>query len=184
MLADLGAHVIDADQLARDVVEPGTPGFAAVAGRWPQVVANGAIDRPALAAIVFANPSERDALNAIVHPRVRERAAAIEQGLKDGIVVHVVPLLFEGDYWKECDATILVVAPLDARIERVRARDGSSREEILRRVAAQIDPQIARGRATYVIENDSDLATLRERTGAAWASLLARDSRRPERSGR
>src|SRR5579872_5207531 len=172
IFAQLGATIIDADQLARAVVEPGTPGFTAIAERWPQVIRNGAIDRAALAAVVFADAGEREALNAIVHPRVRALAAEIETEAKDGIAVHVVPLLFEGDYWKECDATIAVVAPLEARIARVAARDQLAREEIERRIAAQIDPSEARSRATYAIENDADLATLASRTAAVWASLV------------
>ncbi|MGH7328676.1 MAG: dephospho-CoA kinase [Polyangiaceae bacterium] len=184
ILQTLGARDIDADQLAREVVEPGTSGFDAVAARWPEVISGGRIDRAALAAIVFANSEERDALNAIVHPRVRARAAEIEQSFGDGVAVHVVPLLFEGDYWKECDATILVVAPLETRIERVRARDGTARDEILQRIAAQIDPQTARSRATYVIENDSGLRELAKRTEAVWESLVERDCRRPAQSDR
>jgi dephospho-CoA kinase len=183
-LRELGARVIDADQLAREVVAPGTPGFDAVAARWPEVISNGTIDRAALAAIVFANPAERDALNAIVHPRVRARAAQIERSLGDGVAVHVVPLLFEGDYWKECDATILVVAPLDTRIQRVSARDGMARDQIMQRIGAQIDPETARSRATYVIENDSDLTELAKRTEAVWQSLLEQGSRGPAQSDR
>ena len=184
ILQRLGARVIDADKLAREVVEPGNPGFDAVAARWPQVISGGTIDRAALAAIVFANPAEREALNAIVHPLVRARAAEIERRIGDGVAVHVVPLLFEGDYWKQCNATILVAAPLEARIGRVQARDATSREQILQRISAQIDPQIARSRATYVIENDSSLPELEKRTRAVWESLLARDSRRPGQTDR
>lgn len=184
ILQRLGARVIDADKLAREVVEPGNPGFDAVAARWPQVISGVTIDRAALAAIVFANPAEREALNAIVHPLVRARAAEIERGIGDGVAVHVVPLLFEGDYWKQCNATILVAAPLEARLGRVQARDATSREQILQRISAQIDPQIARSRATYVIENDSSLPELEKRTRAVWESLLARDSRRPGQTDR
>ena len=184
ILQRLGARVIDADKLAREVVEPGNPGFDAVAARWPQVISGGTIDRAALAAIVFANPAEREALNAIVHPLVRARAAEIERRIGDGVAVHVVPLLFEGDYWKQCNATILVAAPLEARIGRVQARDATSREQIFQRISAQIDPQIARSRATYVIENDSSLPELEKRTRAVWESLLARDSRRPGQTDR
>ncbi|MGH7661346.1 MAG: dephospho-CoA kinase [Vulcanimicrobiaceae bacterium] len=184
ILANLGAKIIDADRLARDVVAPGTSGFAEIAARWPQVVHDGVLDRGALAAIVFADPSERAALNAIIHPRVRARAAELERELGDGVVVHVVPLLFEGDYWKECDATIAVIAPHDARIERVLARDGAQRADIERRIAAQIDPEEAARRATYVIRNDAGLAELEPATAAVWESLRTRDCRRPERSDR
>jgi dephospho-CoA kinase len=184
ILKDLGAHVLDADVLAREVVEPGTGGFRDIAARWPQVIRQGSIDRAALGAIVFADPAERAALNAIVHPRVRERSRELEAALGDATIVHVIPLLFEGEFWKACDATILVVAPTAARIARVEARDGLAREEIERRMAAQIDPQAARKLATYAIENDADLPTLESRTRAVWACLGDRGSRRTAQNDR
>lgn len=183
ILGHLGAHIIDADRLAREVVEPGTSGFTEIAARWPQVIRSGMLDRAALAAIVFSNPQERAALNAIVHPRVRARATEIERMVEGGIAVHVVPLLFEGDYWKDCNATILVVAPRETRIQRVQSRDGISREEIERRMAAQIDPEEAARRADYVIKNDESLSGLEKATAEVWAALQARDCRTPEHSG-
>src|SRR5580704_434423 len=96
MLADLGALVIDADELAREAVAAGSPGFERVVARWPGVRApDGTLDRAALAAIVFADPGERVALNAILHPVVRALAATREAAAgEDQIVVHEVPLLF------------------------------------------------------------------------------------------
>lgn len=184
IMAGLGALIIDADLLAREVVAPGTEGFAQIAARWPQVVRAGTLDRPTLAAIVFADPNEREALNAIVHPRVRARAAELEESPADGIAVHVIPLLFETDAWKRFDTSVLVVAPRETRIARVAARDGLSPAEIEQRMAAQIDPEEARTRATYTIENDAGRSTLESRTRAVWASLVDRDSRPPVRSAR
>jgi len=185
VFAALGAQVIDADVLAREAVAPGSDGFAAVARRWPQAVRDGTLDRAALAAIVFNDPAEREALNAIVHPRVRARAAELERSTSnERVVVHVVPLLFEGDYWKACDATVVVTAPKELRIARVQARDGLRRDEIERRMEVQIDPAEASRRATFTLENDADLATLESRSRALWASLAARDSRPPERNAR
>lgn len=183
MLRELGAHIIDADNLAREVVEPGTPGFTEIASRWPEVVQDGKLDRAALASIVFSDGRELAALNAIVHPRVRARALELESRLGDGINVHVVPLLFEGDYWKECDATVVVVSSREARIARVQARDGTSSEDIERRMAAQIDPHDASRRADYTIKNDGSLLDLEKATAEVWASLQARDSQRRGRSG-
>jgi len=160
------------------------PGFSEVAARWPSVIRSGALDRKALADIVFNDAKERQALNAIIHPRVRVRAAEIEAQAGDGITVHVVPLLFEGDYWKQCDATIVVVAPRDVRIARVLERDAMAREEIERRMASQIDPAEARGRATFVIENAGDLKALETATDAVWASLQARRSQPPANNAR
>jgi dephospho-CoA kinase len=171
-----GATIVDADRLAHEAVAPGTPALAAIAARWPQTIAaDGTLDRAALARIVFGDDAERERLNAIVHPRVREAADALEAGAPDGaIVVHVVPLLFEGDFWRRCDATVAVVAPEAARIARVTARDGVDEASVAQRMRAQIDPAEARRRATYVIVNDADLATLRDRANAVYDALSSR----------
>jgi dephospho-CoA kinase len=170
-----GAVIIDADVLAREAVAPGTPGLAEIAARWPQTIHDGVLDRAALAAIVFADADARAQLDAIVHPRVRALAAEREAGAGPGaIVVHVVPLLFEGDYWKTCDWNVLVVAPREARIARVIARDGWTREAIAARMAAQIDPEVARARADDVIDNDADRETLARRARAAYDRIVAR----------
>jgi dephospho-CoA kinase len=171
--AELGATVIDADVLARDVVEPGSDGLREIGATWPAAIgAGGALDRPALAAIVFADDAARARLNAITHPRVRARAAELERDAPDGLVVHVVPLLFEGDFWRTCDKTVVVFAPQDVRVARVMARDATDTVAVERRMAAQIDPALARARAGYVIENDGDLGALRERSAEVHAALL------------
>jgi dephospho-CoA kinase len=168
----LGATVIDADVLAREVVEPGTPGLRAIGARWPQAIGvDGSLDRTALARIVFADADARALLNAITHPAVRALADERERAAPSGIVVHVVPLLFEGDFWRTCDRTVLVVAPEDVRIARVLARDSTDREAVERRMAAQIDPALARTRADYVIENDGDLAQLRTHSASIYDAL-------------
>lgn len=168
-----GATIIDADVLAREVVAPGSPGLREIGERWPHALAaDGTLDRPALAAIVFDDDGARTELNAITHPRVRERAAEIERDAPDGLVVHVIPLLFEGDYWRNCDKTVVVIAPSDVRIARVIARDVTERIAVERRMAAQIDPELARRRADYVVENDGDLDDLRERSDRVYDALL------------
>jgi dephospho-CoA kinase len=169
-----GATIVDADALAHAAVAPGTPALAAIAARWPHAVApDGTLDRAALARIVFADDAQRAQLGAIVHPRVRAAADALEAAAPAGaLVVHVVPLLFEGDFWRRCDATVVVTAPEGERIARVRARDGVDEASVVQRMRAQIDPAEARRRATYVIANDADLATLRERANAVYDRLL------------
>jgi dephospho-CoA kinase len=169
-----GALIIDADVLARDVVAPDSDGIRAIAARWPAVVApDSALDRAALAQIVFHDDVEREALNAIIHPRVRDRSETLEARAPAGtIAVHVIPLLFEGDYWKSCAATVVVFAPPDERLTRVVKRDGANAEGVLARMRAQIDPAEARDRATYAIENDADLTALRERANAVYDRLL------------
>lgn len=168
-----GALIVDADRLARQAVVPGGAVFAAIAARWPRTIAaDGSLDRAALARIVFADDAERERLNAIVHPQVRALADALEADAPaDAIVVHVVPLLFEGEYWRRCDATAVVVAPEAARIARVMQRDGVDAASVVQRMRAQIDPAEARRRATYTIENDGDLTTLRARADTVYDAL-------------
>ena len=138
------------------------------------MVRNGGLNRPALAEIIFHDPAARERLNAIVHPHVRRLAAANEAYAKPGqIIVQVVPLLFETGYDALCDASVLVVAPDEQRIARIRQRDRLSEEQIRARMASQIDPGEARSRATYVIENDADFAQLKERTRAVYDSLAS-----------
>jgi len=176
----LGATLIDADVLAREVVAPGSDGLREIAVAWPRAVdADGALDRAALAQIVFADEGARARLNAITHPRVRELGARREADSPDGLVVHVVPLLFEGDFWRSCEKIVVVIAPDDVRIARVMARDTVERQAVERRMAAQIAPAFARTRADYVIENDGDLHLLRERSARVHAGLL-RDLARKE----
>ena len=173
VFAERGARIVDADVLAREVVAPGSDGLREIAALWPHAVGpGGALDRPALAAIVFADEGARAQLNAITHPRVRARGAELERAAPDGLVVHVVPLLFEGEFWRACDKTVVVVAPAEVRVARVVARDATERAAVERRMAAQIEPALARERADYVIENDGDLADLRERSAQVHAALL------------
>jgi dephospho-CoA kinase len=171
-----GAVIVDADVLAREVVAPGTPGFAHLAELWPAVIdATGTLDRAALSHIVFADGAARERLTAIVHPRVRAAAAALESAAPPGsIVVHVVPLLFEGDYWRTCDVNVLVVAPADVRIARVVARDGLTATEVQARISAQIDPQRAAQLADFVIDNDAGLALLEARARQVYDALQLR----------
>jgi dephospho-CoA kinase len=173
-LADRGATVIDADLLAREVVAPGSAGLAAIGALWPQAIGpDGALDRPALAAIVFADDAARARLNAITHPRVRARAEELERVAPAGLVVHVVPLLFEGNFWRRCDKTVVVIAPDELRIARVVARDATERAAVERRMAAQIAPALARARADYVVENDGDLDGLRAASERLYDALLS-----------
>jgi dephospho-CoA kinase len=173
-----GALIIDSDHLAREVVAPGTRALAEIALRWPSVIAaDGTLDRAALGRIVFGNDDERATLNGIVHPRVRALARARTAEAPPGsVIVHVIPLLFENEYWRTVDATVAVIAPDEARIARVLLRDGLDRASILERMRAQIDPAEARRRADYVIDNDGDLVTLRARANAVYDALLHRSA--------
>lgn len=168
--------MVDADELAREVTSTGGAALAQIAARWPNAIrSDGTLDRAALAAIVFDDDAARAALNAIVHPLVRQAGAEREARAKPGqIVVRDVPLLFEAGFYRSCDANVLVVAPLQVRLERIAWRGGLSEEEARRRIAAQIDPASARNLADYVIENDGTLHALRARTGEVYEALLER----------
>ncbi len=172
MFAQLGAVVSDADLLAREVIEPGSPGFQRIAERWPAVVRDRRIDRAALAEIVFSDREALAQLEGIIHPLVRERERAIERAAPpDAIVIHDIPLLFERGFSAECDKTILVYAPVELRIARIAAREGWSREAIERRIRAQIDQEKARSLADFVIENDADLEHLRAQVERVYGAL-------------
>ena len=167
-----GAYIIDTDKLAREAVAPGSDALREIARVWPSVVRMGGLNRPALAEIVFHDPSARERLNAIVHPHVRRLADAAEAYAKPGqIVVQVVPLLFETGYDERCDASVAVIAPENQRIARIARRDKLSEDQIRARMGSQIDPEAARSKATYVIENDGNFAQLKERTRAVYDAL-------------
>jgi dephospho-CoA kinase len=172
ILEDLGAYIVDTDVLAREAVAPNSDGFMEIARVWPQVVRTGALDRAALAEIVFNDPLARERLNAILHPHIRRMAVEREARAKhDQPIVHVVPLLFETGYDRLVDKTIAVVAPEDSRIARIVARDGIDEARVRARIAAQIDPEEARRRADYVIENDGSFDRMRERTREVYGEL-------------
>ena len=172
ILGELGAFVVDTDAVAREVVAPQSDGLLAAARIWPQVVRNGVLDRAALADIVFNDAGARERLNALLHPHIRR--IALERERRAGPqqpIVHVVPLLFETGYDRLVDKSVVVVAPLEQRIARVLERDRSDEGRVRARMGAQLDPDVARRRADFVIENDGDLDHLRERTRAVYDAL-------------
>ncbi|MBV9719105.1 MAG: dephospho-CoA kinase [Candidatus Eremiobacteraeota bacterium] len=174
IFAQLGAFVIDTDAIAREVVAPNSDGLREIARFWPQAVRNGALDRAELAEIVFADRSARERLNALLHPHIRRVALGREALAKPGQpIVHVVPLLFETGYDRLVDKSVLVVAPLEQRIARVVERDRLDEGRVRARVAAQIEPQLARASADFVIENDGNLEHLRAQAQAVYLDLVA-----------
>lgn len=168
--------MIDADQLAREVVEPGTPGLAAIAARFgPGVVGpDGRLDRPALGRIVFADAAARADLNAIVHPLVRARAAELEAAAPDGsVVVQMIPLLVETGQQHSFDAVVVVDLPESLQIERVTARDGLDAAAVRARMAAQAARQQRLHAATHVVDNSGAPEELAARVDRLWADLTA-----------
>jgi dephospho-CoA kinase len=172
VFAELGAYIIDTDELAREAVAPNSDGLLMIMHVWPQFVRGGALDRAALAEVVFSDPQALARLNEIVHPFVRRLAKEREANAKpDQLIVHVVPLLFESGYIDMVDKSVVVVAPDEERIARVVQRDGVDADHVRARMATQMDPRDARARADYVIENDGDVAHLREQTRAVYDAL-------------
>ncbi|HEY6450785.1 MAG TPA: dephospho-CoA kinase [Candidatus Cybelea sp.] len=174
IFASLGAFIIDTDAIAREVVAPNSDGLMEIARVWPQAVRDSALDRVTLAEIVFGDSSARERLNALLHPHIRRVALEREAYAKPGqVIVHVVPLLFETGYDRLVDKSVLVVAPLEQRIARVVERDKLDERRIRARVAAQIEPECARGVADFIIENDGDLEHLQDRTRTVYEELRA-----------
>lgn len=172
-LARRGAVVIDADVLAREVVEPGTPGLAAVVGRFgPEVLADGRLDRARLGALVFADPEARRDLEAIVHPAVRARAAELERAAApDAVVVHVIPLLVETGQSDDFDRVVVVDVDPETQVARLRARNGLSESDARARLAAQASRAERAGAADVVLDNQGTIPALEERIDRLWADL-------------
>jgi dephospho-CoA kinase len=170
-LAELGAVIIDSDQIAREVVEPGTDGLAEVVATFgPEVLtADGRLDRPALARVVFGDDTRRKALEAIIHPRVRARVAEIVAALPpDSVVVNDVPLLVESGMSTSFDVVIVVLADVETRIARLAHDRGMSEDEARARIGAQATDDQRRAVADIVIVNDGSPEWLQAAVEIAW----------------
>jgi dephospho-CoA kinase len=178
-LAARGAIIIDADVLAREVVEPGTPALAAIIDRFgPQVLSDGQLDRTRLAQIVFADPLARRDLERIVHPAVRARAADLERAAgRAAVVVHVIPLLVETGQQEDFDLVVTVDVDHETQIKRLIARNGYTRAEAESRIAAQASREDRRIAADVVLDNTGSVAQLREQIDALWAELSSAGAR-------
>jgi dephospho-CoA kinase len=176
ILAELGAVVIDADKLAREVVERGTPGLEQVVAAFgPEILtADGDMDRAKVGSIVFNDEAKRKTLEGIVHPLVFERYAELEASApQDGIVVHDIPLLAESGRADGFDAVIVVETPAVVQVERMLRDRGWTREDAESRIAAQATPEQRRAIATYVIENTGTHEDLRHRVTEVFEQLSA-----------
>lgn len=189
-LAELGAVLVDADALAREVVEPGTPGLARVVEAFGagMLDAGGRLDRARLGALVFGNPSQLAVLNGIVHPLVREAAARlISQAPADAIVVQDIPLLVESGQGSNFHLVLVVDAPDDVRIARMIEHRGMTREDAESRMAAQASRADRLAAADVVLENSGSLVDLMGQVDMLWADRLvpfADNLRRGLRAGR
>jgi dephospho-CoA kinase len=176
-LAELGAVVIDYDQLAREAVRPGSVGLEEVVESFgPGVVdADGALDRPALARLVFADPDALARLNAIVHPEVRrlaaEREAAAAAGTAGAVVVHDVPLLVESGLADSFHLRVVVQAPPEVRVGRLVAERGLTEDEARQRVDAQAGEDQRLAVADVVLDGTGTVEALRAQVDELWARI-------------
>lgn len=175
MFRALGAEVIDADQLAREVVEPGTPGVEEVSRRFPGVIdAQGRLDRTALAERVFADPGERAALEAILHPRiqleVRRRTAALETAGVP-VVLYDAALLIEKGLQRTLQGVVLVWAPEEAQRLRLAARDALGTAAVEARLQAQMPLNEKRPLATWEVDNGGSLAQTQAQVERIWEEI-------------
>lgn len=175
---ELGAVVIDADELARRAVDPGTPAYHAITAEWGEsVVAGGELDRAALRRIVFADPSARERLEQIVHPAVaalRDELYRQAEARGEAVVVADIPLLFEVGLVDEFDVIVLVDAPEEVRLVRLVGDRGMDPEEARRMISAQMPSELKRARADYVIENTGTVADAERAAREVWAELKRR----------
>jgi len=175
LIAQRGIPIVDADQLAREAVEPGQPALAEIARLWPQAISgDGRLDRKRLGGIVFADPDARRRLEAILHPRISElcdaRAAALAAaGHK--LAFYEASLLVETGRHRDLDGLLVVDAPEDVRIARVVSRDGTTPAAVRARIAAQLPMTDKRRVATAIIDNAGDLPALETQLDRALTQL-------------
>ncbi len=159
MFVELGAVLIDADRLAREVVRPGKQAWFEIVAHFGKgiLLKNREIDRKALGEIVFGSEVERERLNAIVHPRVLDEELRAIEEIKnrepDAIIILSVPLLIESGHYKNCDKIVVVTVDKDTQIKRLMERDGFSREDSARRISAQMPLSEKVQYADFVIDN-------------------------------
>ncbi|MFF0743539.1 dephospho-CoA kinase [Streptomyces sp. NPDC004111] len=177
LLASYGAVVVDADKIAREVVEPGTPGLDAVVAAFGEgiLAADGTLDRPALGAIVFADPAKLRTLNGIVHPLVGARSAELERAAApDAVVVHDVPLLTENSLAPLYDLVVVVDASPGTQLDRLVRLRGTTEEDARSRMAAQATREQRLAVADLVIDNDGPLEALEPQVRKVWRELRDR----------
>jgi dephospho-CoA kinase len=175
-LGERGAVVIDSDVLAREVVARGTDGLAEVVAEFGDVLtAEGELDRPAMGRIVFGDEQARRKLEAIIHPRVRARAAEIEADAPDdAVVVHDIPLLVETGQADRFDLVLVVDIPPEVQVERLTGARGMAAEEAKARIASQASREDRLAVADIVVDNSGSLDDLDRRVDEVWVDLTRR----------
>lgn len=174
MLAELGAKLVDADAVAREVVLPGEPALEAIASLFGQAVLqpDGTLDRSALGSIVFQDRESLAKLEAITHPAIRkrmwDRIHTYAEEEPDGLIIGDVPLLYETWQEKLYEGVLVVYVPAGQQIERLMMRNGMAEEEARRRVSLQMDIEEKRRRADWVIDNSGTLDQTRQQVNDFW----------------
>lgn len=176
-LAELGATVVDADRIARDVVEPGEPALKELEEQFPGVIRpDGTLDRAGLARVAFATPEATARLNAVTHPRIRERTAeqfARARAAGVPVLVYDMPLLIETGQTDLVDTVLVVDVPDDIRVDRLVRLRGLDEADARRRIAAQADRETRLAAADTVLDNSGDTASLIRQVDDYWNSLRA-----------
>ena len=176
-LADAGARIIDADKIAREVVRKGTPAYGEIVATFGEKILqpDGEIDRERLGDIIFNSPEEKEALNAIVHPRVFKRSAeliaAIGEQTPDAVVVLDIPLLIESGMERDLAEVIVVYVPEAVQLERLMKRDGIEEKAAMAKIRSQMPLEEKRKHASILIDNSGSLAACRDQALAAYARL-------------
>ena len=177
MFGALGVHWVDADIVAREVVEPGTPALRKIAEHFGEEIlqADGQLDRAALRTIVFRDPGEREWLEELLHPTIRDELARQLQPQDYGLpyVLLVSPLLLETDQHTLAKKAIVVDVPVETQIERTMSRDSDDRDQVERIIAAQMPREHRLSRADHVIHNDRPLAEVEQQVQELHRQLLA-----------
>jgi dephospho-CoA kinase len=172
MFARLGAAVIDADQLAREVVEPGQPALEEIAATFGRdvLLPDGRLDRAKLAGIIFADPVERAKLDAITHPRIRTRMNELIKARRSGpgVLIADIPLLYENNRVNLVERVIVVWVDPQTQLRRIRQRDGLSADAAGQRIAAQMPLEAKRARADHVIDNSGTREDTRRQVEAIY----------------
>jgi len=178
LIQEQGLSVLDADQIAREIVRPGTPAHAEIVARWPTVLAeDGTINRKLLAAIVFSEPTARAELEGITHPRIRKHSRAMAAALASqghSLAFYEASLLVETGRQDEYDGLVVVTLPESVQLERATARGNENPEQIKARIAAQLPLSEKIKVATDTIDNSGDLENTRTQIKALLVRLRAR----------
>lgn len=179
MFKELGAIIIDADEISRHALDIGADCYSTTVEAFgPSIVAeDGRIDRKRLARIVFNDAYQLERLNGIIHPYVRRTIHAETERIKSSgcyLIVWDIPLLLESGYDKETDAVLVVTCPTEIRLERLYARSGLNKEEALSRMRAQMTDEQRCARANYVIDNNGTIGDLRSKVQAVFEQLQSK----------